>query len=163
MIRLALVVVSFVGAAVAAFQPLQVMRHLKSSNMVLYYVDDENKQSGEYHGQDVDKGKSRMEGLWNPFQEVSEMIESWDDVMDDFFHKRMGNGEVFYGTRKYKPSGRKNTQGKYNGMGLSDSAKIEVARSKRAEFLEQKRRQMMEKEDQWERRNLMEQEDQWDQ
>ncbi len=38
----------------------------------------------------------------------------------------MGNGEVFYGKRKYKPSGRVNTE--YNGGGLTDWRKIEAAR-----------------------------------
>jgi hypothetical protein len=38
----------------------------------------------------------------------------------------MGNGEVFYGKRKYKPSGRVDTE--YNGGGFSDWRKIEAAR-----------------------------------
>ena len=43
---------------------------------------------------------------WNPFRELSDMMSSFDDVVDDFLNKRMGNGEIFYGQRKYKPSGR---------------------------------------------------------
>ena len=29
----------------------------------------------------------------NPFRELSEMLQNFDDVFDDFFYKRMGNGE----------------------------------------------------------------------
>jgi hypothetical protein len=38
----------------------------------------------------------------------------------------MGNGEVFYGKRKYKPSGRVSDE--YNGGGFTDYRKIEAAR-----------------------------------
>jgi hypothetical protein len=65
---------------------------------------------------------------FNPIQELSEMMRSLDDVIDDFMNKRMGNGEVFYGKRKYKPSGKDNTEGKYNGMGLTDKARIDATR-----------------------------------
>ena len=44
-----------------------------------------------------------------------------------------GNGEVFYGKRKYKPSGRPNTEGYYNGMGISDKSKIDFARERKEE------------------------------
>ncbi len=43
----------------------------------------------------------------------------------------MGNGEVFYGKRKYKPSGRVNSD--YNGGGFSDWRKMEAAREFREE------------------------------
>ena len=43
----------------------------------------------------------------------------------------MGNGEVFYGKRKYKPSGSVETD--YNGYGFSDRRKIDAAREFRAE------------------------------
>lgn len=43
----------------------------------------------------------------------------------------MGNGEAFYGKRKYKPSGKVTT--KYNGGGLSDYRRIEAAREFREE------------------------------
>jgi hypothetical protein len=39
---------------------------------------------------------------------------------------KMGNGEVFYGKRKYKPSGKVSSE--YNGGGFSDWRKIEAAR-----------------------------------
>ena len=47
---------------------------------------------------------------------INEWLSAVDDAVDDFMSKRMGNGEVFYGQRRYKPSGRPNTSGKYNGM-----------------------------------------------
>ncbi len=43
----------------------------------------------------------------------------------------MGNGEIFYGKRSYKPSGSVETD--YNGGGLSDWRKIEAAREFREE------------------------------
>ena len=43
----------------------------------------------------------------------------------------MGNGEIFYGKRSYKPSGKVETD--YNGGGLSDWRKIEAAREFREE------------------------------
>jgi hypothetical protein len=43
----------------------------------------------------------------------------------------MGNGEVFYGKRKYKPSGRFDSD--YNGGGFSDWRKMEAAREFREE------------------------------
>jgi len=43
----------------------------------------------------------------------------------------MGNGEVFYGKRKYKPSGQVDTE--YNGGGFSDWGKMEAAREFREE------------------------------
>ena len=43
----------------------------------------------------------------------------------------MGNGEIFYGKRSYKPSG--NVESDYNGGGFSDWRKIEAAREFREE------------------------------
>lgn len=76
---------------------------------------------------------------WNPFKEVGDMMASFDDVIDDFLNKRMGNGEVFYGQRKYKPSGRENTTGEYTGMGMSDKARIDMARQIKQERMEMRR------------------------
>ena len=76
---------------------------------------------------------------WNPFKEVSDMVSSLDDVIDDFLNKRMGNGEIFYGQRAYKPSGRENTTGRYTGMGMSDKTKIDMAREYKEEMLEMRR------------------------
>ena len=75
---------------------------------------------------------------WNLFKEAADMINNFDAMVDDFFYKRMGNGEVFYGKRKYKPSGR--VEGKYNGMGLTDKLKIDVSRERKELFLQEKRR-----------------------
>ena len=47
------------------------------------------------------------------------------------FPNEVGNGEAFYGKRKYKPSGSVETD--YNGYGFSDSRKIDAAREFRAE------------------------------
>mmetsp|Transcript_180 Transcript_180/g.287 ORF Transcript_180/g.287 Transcript_180/m.287 type:complete len:147 (-) Transcript_180:124-564(-) len=68
---------------------------------------------------------------------VSHFFNNLDAVADDFLYKRMGNGEVFYGKRKYKPSG--NVEGDYDGMGLTDKGKIDMAREYREEWLEEKR------------------------
>jgi hypothetical protein len=74
-------------------------------------------------------------GFKNPLAELSDMVTRFDDVVDDFMGKKMGNGELFYGKRKYKPSNRPNTEGKYNGMGLTDSLNIEIARALKADRL----------------------------
>ena len=105
---------------------------------------------------------------FNPLSELADIFSNFDDVVDDFFNKRvscicffgmryifegkwrlstccrhafltfssfrcaaneiqkMGNGEVFYGKRKYKPSGRVSDE--YNGGGFTDYRKIEAAR-----------------------------------
>lgn len=73
----------------------------------------------------------------NPFKEAADMFANFDDVIDDFFYKRMGNGEQFYGKRKYKPSG--NVEGSYNGMGLTDKLKIDISRQRKEQYLEEKR------------------------
>ena len=78
------------------------------------------------------------------FARVKSMITNLDDIVDDFVGKRMGNGEQFYGKRKYKPSGR--IDGEYNGMGLSDRLKIDVTREYKNERLEEQRRRRQEEE-----------------
>lgn len=80
---------------------------------------------------------SNSRGLPNPFKEIGDMFANFDDVVDDFFYKRMGNGETFYGKRKYKPSGK--VEGEYNGMGLTDKLKIDISRERKELFLEEKR------------------------
>ncbi len=45
--------------------------------------------------------------------------------------------KIFYGKRKYNPSG--DVEGDYNGLGLSDKMKIDMAREYREERLEEKR------------------------
>jgi hypothetical protein len=66
-----------------------------------------------------------------------DFFSNFDAVVDDFFYKRMGKGEIFYGKRRYKPSG--DVEGDYQGMGLSDKLKIDMAREYREEWLEEKR------------------------
>merc|ERR1712232_542095 len=62
----------------------------------------------------------------NPVSEFFDMFSTLDSVVDDFYFKRMGNGEIFYGKRKYKPSGQ--VEGEYQGLGLSDKLKIDMTR-----------------------------------
>jgi len=69
----------------------------------------------------------------NPFRVVTDMFQNFDDQVDDFFNKRMGQGEIFYGKRKYNPSG--SVDGDYNGLGISDFQKIEATK----EWLEEKK------------------------
>lgn len=76
-------------------------------------------------------------GGFNPINAFSELLSNMDDMIDDFFYKRMGNGEIFYGKRKVKPSGR--VEGEYNGFGLSDKQRIEDSRLIKLARLEQKR------------------------
>ena len=58
-------------------------------------------------------------------------------VIDDFYNKRMGQGEIFYGKRKYKPSGK--VESAYNGMGLTDKQRIDDAREYKAQIEEERR------------------------
>lgn len=81
-----------------------------------------------------DENSSKKTG---PFQELIDIFSNFDDVVDDFFYKRMGQGEVFYGKRKYKPSGK--VEGDYNGFGLSDKMKIDMTREYKEEWLEEKK------------------------
>jgi hypothetical protein len=84
--------------------------------------------------------QEKKEGAWNnSLRGVGEFFSSFDDVIDDFMNKRMGNGEVFYGKRKFKPSGRPNTEGKYSGMGMSDKARIDTVREYKEEVMERQR------------------------
>lgn len=66
------------------------------------------------------------------FGDLKGMMGNFDAVVDDFVYKRMGNGEQFYGKRKYNPSG--NIDGDYNGMGQSDLIQIEIARVRKEEM-----------------------------
>jgi hypothetical protein len=76
----------------------------------------------------------------NPLTELVDMWQNFDDIVDDFFNKRMGNGEQFYGERKYKPSGKVTTE--YNGYGFSDFRKIEAAKAFREERARMKEEKM---------------------
>lgn len=72
------------------------------------------------------------------------MMSNFDAVVDDFVFKRMGNGEQFYGKRKYNPSG--NIEGDYNGMGQSDLMRIEIARVRKEEMELLRQRRLEEQE-----------------
>lgn len=63
---------------------------------------------------------------------------SFDDALDDFFYKRMGNGEIFYGKRKANPSGK--VDGEYNGFGMTDKLRIDQTRELKELWLEEKSR-----------------------
>jgi hypothetical protein len=60
----------------------------------------------------------------------------FDDAVDDFFNKRMGNGEIFYGKRKVNPSGK--VEGDYNGFGMTDKLRIDQTRELKEIWLEQR-------------------------
>ena len=82
----------------------------------------------------TDSGGKKKGGI---FSEVGAFFGTLDDVAEDFFYKRMGKGEIFYGKRKFKPSG--DVEGDYKGMGLTDKVKIDMAREYKEEWLEEKR------------------------
>jgi len=87
---------------------------------------------------DDDAGwRTKSGGIPNPLAAIGDMFANLDDVIDDFYNKRMGNGEIFYGKRKYRPSG--NVEGDYNGFGLTDKLRIDMTRERREEWLEEKR------------------------
>ena len=67
---------------------------------------------------------------------MSGFMKNVDQQIDDFFNKRMGNGEVFYGKGKFNPSGK--VEGDYNGMGLTDKTRIDMARARKEAFLEER-------------------------
>ena len=89
--------------------------------------------------EDITQQQQQQFSFPNPLAELADMWQNFDDIVDDFFNKRMGNGEQFYGQRKYKPSGKVTTD--YNGYGFSDFRKIEAAR----EFREERARMKEEK------------------
>uniref|UniRef100_A0A7S1BFW7 PS II complex 12 kDa extrinsic protein n=1 Tax=Corethron hystrix TaxID=216773 RepID=A0A7S1BFW7_9STRA len=64
-------------------------------------------------------------GIGDAFGSIFKRI---DDEMDDFFFKRMGKGEIFYGARKVNPT----ETGEYEGFGLSDYQKIEERKAQKA-------------------------------
>ena len=76
------------------------------------------------------------------------MLDSLDDVVDDFVMKRMGAGEQWYGKRKNNPSG--NFDGTYNGMGKSDFYRIEIAKIQKEEMEKKKLRRLQQQQQQQE-------------
>jgi len=81
--------------------------------------------------------REEMRSTGNPLSEIFDMLSNIDSVVDDFYFKRMGNGEQFYGKRKYKPSGLFDK--KYEGFGLSDRRKIDMTRAHKEQWEEEKR------------------------
>ncbi len=79
------------------------------------------------------------------FGDLKGMMNNFDAVVDDFVFKRMGNGEQFYGKRKYNPTG--NFDGDYNGMGQSDLIRIEIARVRKEEMEALRQRRLQEQEE----------------
>jgi hypothetical protein len=55
------------------------------------------------------------------------------------------SGSSRYGKRKYDPSGR--VEGDYNGMGQSDSLRIEISRVQKEEMELRKQRRLLEEEE----------------
>eukprot|EP01083_Nonionella_stella_P132378 402468_1 len=101
-----------------AFVPCSQQRHVGNSiSMGASQGDDENAKEG-------------------PLAGVRDFFANLDSVADDFFYKRMGKGEIFYGKRRYKPSGE--VEGDYNGFGLSDKGKIDTVREYKDAWLEEK-------------------------
>mmetsp|Transcript_21993 Transcript_21993/g.32486 ORF Transcript_21993/g.32486 Transcript_21993/m.32486 type:complete len:140 (-) Transcript_21993:198-617(-) len=111
--------------AVKAFNPVTVEPSAPSSVFRMASSDDNETQS------------SLMGFFKNTVQDVGDIFSNLDDVIDDFYNKRMGNGEIFYGKRKFKPSGE--VDGAYNGFGLSDKAKIEETQQMKEYYLELKK------------------------
>jgi len=108
-----------------AFTPIQPnLQQTKQSNVGIYSKNSDNEE------------ESKFEMFAKPFLAVADMFQNLDDVIDDFYNKRMGNGEIFYGKRKYKPSGT--VDGDYNGFGLSDFQKIEMTKEAKEAWLEER-------------------------
>ena len=120
----ATVIVSSVVVTSEAF-----VSHQSSSTSRLVQFSNDEKLWGVVEEEDLSRVSSF--NFPNPLAELGDMLKNFDDVMDDFFNKRMGNGEVFYGKRKYKPSGK--VEANYNGGGFSDFRKMEAAREFREE------------------------------
>lgn len=78
------------------------------------------------------KNSEEMDDEPNKKGFMSDFMGGFDAIVDDFLFKRMGNGEQFYGERKFNPSG--NIEGDYNGMGQSDLMRIEIARVRKEEI-----------------------------
>jgi hypothetical protein len=101
----------------------------------LFAQNDANEENG--------RGLKFFEGLKDAF-------DNFDDIIDDFLYKRMGNGEQFYGKRKYNPSGK--FDGQYQGMGRSDQSRIEMALVQK-ELMEERRSKRQAEEEEEEAQN----------
>lgn len=126
--------VSSSTASSAAFVAPPSKTSSPNSNHVVFRLSkNDDEKSWDVDEGNVDSVPSPLVKLNipNPLNELAEMFSSLDDVIDDFFNKRMGNGEIFYGKRKFKPSG--SVESEYNGYGFTDFRKIEAAREFREE------------------------------
>lgn len=114
------------------------LEHIHSRNTHSFSQVSNNKNDND------EIAKSKFAPIIEPLIGLKDMFQNFDDVVDDFFNKRMGNGEIFYGKRKYKPSG--NVEGDYNGFGISDFQKIEATKERKQMWLEEQqwRREMEE-------------------
>ena len=128
-----------VPVAALGFRPSLLLLPAVPSSPVL-------RRSTTLYSENNNRRKADSSGFPNPLRELQDMFSSMDDVVEDFMCKRMGNGETFYGKRKYKPSGRPHTGGKYNGMGLSDRLRIDITRQVKEEIMEKRRQQREEEE-----------------
>jgi hypothetical protein len=121
------------------------MNQYKSSTISFHNSKCRDGDDDKYESMDNNRSMKNEKNnnimTFNPIQEVMDMFSNWDDVIEDFFYKRMGNGEVFYGQRKYKPSNRPNTDGQYGGMGQTDTTRIQIAQAKK----EQQQLKLMER------------------
>lgn len=152
-------IVGFLLCLVVATEGFFAMHHHRYCNGRMLLMDYIERHNRSFQGAKMynTKGNDRLEEndkkqfslsksfVFNPFQEVFDMFSNWDDVIDDFLYKRMGNGEVFYGKRKYKPSGRPNTEGRYGGMGLTDTNRIRFAQEIKEQRIERIRSKSQER------------------
>ena len=127
LLSLSFVVVAAIAASTTAFSPLSTPCTARKFATRLQFGEDKSSS---------DETK-KPKNLW---EDMKGMFTNFDDVVDDFFYKRMGAGEQWYGKRKYNPSGR--LDGDYNGMGMSDHFRIEIARVRKEE-LELKRQRRL--------------------
>jgi hypothetical protein len=91
-------------------------RNPMNRNSNINDINDDEKRSKE-------KNENDIMILTKLSWAIQEIWDNMDAIVDDFMNKRMGNGELFYGKRKFKPSGK--IDGSYNGFGLSDKGRIE--------------------------------------
>jgi len=107
---------------------------LRSSSQLAFSPFSNNNNNNK----DENESSSTEAKGFNPIAEFFDMFSNIDDVIDDFYFKRMGQGEIFYGKRKYKPSG--DVDGKYEGFGLTDRTKIDNTREYKMQWEEEKKR-----------------------
>lgn len=86
-------VLSVLAAAVVyGFQAPAYYNSNKSFSTVLLSESGGTNRDREIENRDT-KSDDFLSKIPNPFRELSEMLQNFDDVLDDFLYKRMGNGE----------------------------------------------------------------------